>query len=137
MTGRKPKAESPTSSYGFTLIEVLVAIMIFAIAVAAILPLFAVGTAAHRRGIDQTETALLADRVFAKLQAGLHSKKPKNIKDGVMGDGMYRYDAEFFPFDKNDPMCSAFIVKVRVKWKLGGVEQVEEFETVLLRRIRR
>ena len=39
---------------GFTLLEVLIAMVVLVLAIASILPLFAVGTASHKRAMDQT-----------------------------------------------------------------------------------
>ena len=124
---------------GFTLLEVLIAIMVFVLAVSSILPLFAVGTAAHRRGIDQTEASLLAARISAEIQQDLYDLNPKDIVDANFQDRgkTYLYDAQFLPFDRNDPFRSAFIVKVQVKWKVGGQDHKESFDTVLLRKILR
>ncbi len=124
---------------GFTLLEVLISIVVFVMAVGAILPLFAVGTMSHRRAMDQTEAALLAARVFARIQQDLTAFQPRDISDAKFEDGgaTYTYDARFVPFDRGDARRWAFIVKVRIKWQEGGEERVEKFQTVMLRKIRR
>lgn len=124
---------------GFSLLEVMIAVLVFVMAVASILPLFAVGTTAHRRAIDQTEAALLAARIAARLQENFTEVNPKNLVNATVEEGgtFYTYDAEFFPFEKLDPARSAFLARVRVKWTVAGTEHAETFETVLLRKIRR
>ena len=42
---------------GFTLLEILISIMILAVGIVAVLPLFAVGTQSHKRAIDQTHAS--------------------------------------------------------------------------------
>ena len=121
---------------GFTLLEVLIAIAVFVVSVSSILALFSVGTAAHRRGIDQSEAALLAARVAARVQEDLVDPDPADIRDARAeeGGGFYRYDVEFAPLDRADRFRSAFVVRVRVKWGAAGEEQSEVFESVLLRK---
>jgi prepilin-type N-terminal cleavage/methylation domain-containing protein len=124
---------------GFTLLEVLIAMCVLLIAIAAILPLFAVGTASHKRGCDQTIVSLVAPQVSAKLQENLTDTNPHDLKDvQLYYQGLaYRYDAQFTPFDSADPAHTAFIVRVTIRWKEGGRERSDQFDTVLLRRMRR
>ncbi|MBI2931246.1 MAG: prepilin-type N-terminal cleavage/methylation domain-containing protein [Planctomycetes bacterium] len=124
---------------GFTLLEVLIAMCVLVLATAAILPLFAVGTASHKRGMDQTIAALVAQKAFAEIQMGLTSQKPRDIAGArVFHEGQeFRYDATFSRLDAADRTDAAFIVRVAVKWADGGHERTEDFDTILLRRIAR
>jgi prepilin-type N-terminal cleavage/methylation domain-containing protein len=127
---------------GFTLLEVLVAIMIFVLAIAAILPLFAVGSTSHKRGVDQSRVAWIAPRIAAKLQENLYDHNPKDVKDGVWKEGSmsYLYDAVFTPvrLGSKDPLINtAFLLKVEVRWQDSPETRTEVFETVVLRKLYR
>ncbi len=124
---------------GFTLLEVLISLAILVLAVATILPLFAVGTASHKRGIDQTNVSLIAPHILAKIQDKLYDPNPQPISNQTFEQlgRAYKYDATFAPLDSGDPYKSAFIVKVTVRWMEMGKEKSEKFETILLRRLMR
>ncbi len=124
---------------GFTLLEVIIAMVVLLLAVSTILPLFAVGSASHKRGMDQSMVSFIAPHISAKLQEGLTSDKPGDIKDAQIAyqGRSFRYDASFAPLDAADPAKTAFIVRVRIKWSDAARERTEEFDTILLRRVRR
>src|SRR5262249_19769867 len=68
---------------GLTLLEVLISIVVLVLAVSTILPLFAVGSASHKRGIDQAQMAWLAPRVAARIQDRFFDTNPQPIKGFV------------------------------------------------------
>ena len=126
--------------HGFTLLEVLISIMILALGIIAVMPLFAVGTRSHKRAIDQTHTSLIAPRIAARIQENLTRNNPEDIKDGrfVEYGTSYRYDATYTPIDTSGPLSDvAFLLEVKVKWNVSGEEHLENFETVVLRKIPR
>jgi prepilin-type N-terminal cleavage/methylation domain-containing protein len=126
--------------HGFTLLEVLISIMILAMGIVAVLPLFAVGTQSHKRALDQTHTSLIAPRIAARIQENLTQNNPADIKDGLFVEygRVYRYDAVFTPMSTGDPLSeAAFLLQVNVKWDVSGEEHLENFETVVLRKIPR
>lgn len=137
--GHRESARRSVGPRGFTLLEVLIAMCVLLISIAAILPLFAVGTASHKRGMDQTIVSLLAPHITAKIQENLTAPDPKDLKDAELEyHGLsYRYDAQFSPFDGSDPARTAFIVRVTIRWKEGGQDRAEAFDTILLRRMKR
>jgi prepilin-type N-terminal cleavage/methylation domain-containing protein len=53
---------------GFTLIEILLAIGILAVGITSVLVLFTMGARSHRRAIDHTRAALLAEAIVNDLQ---------------------------------------------------------------------
>lgn len=124
---------------GFTLLEVLVAMCILVLAIATILPLFAVGTASHKRGMDQTMVSMIAPHISARLQEDLTSDRPRDVKDAqvVYQGRTFQYDAAFTPLDASDPTRAAFIVRVTIKWNDASKLRTEQFDTILLRRLRR
>jgi prepilin-type N-terminal cleavage/methylation domain-containing protein len=149
-----------TRRRGFTLLEVLIAIAILVLAIAAIVPLFAVGTAAHRRGMDQSQVSWIAPRIAARIQERLTDLNPekeirgyvKEREDGsllidtsgtrVADDpgATYRYRATLEAMqtgDKQSPMPScAFLLKVEILFR-DREEVAESYETVVLRKLLR
>ena len=154
------KTHSVPRAGGFTLLEVLIAIMILVLAVAAILPLFALGTMAHKRGMDQAHLAWLAPRIAARIQQRNYDRNPddirgfvKEVEDGFvlieetkkkknLADGAtYRFSATFKPLKSGNAggpaSNSAFHLTVTVSYLEEGDEQGEIFKTVVLRKLRR
>lgn len=151
----------PLRSRGLTLLEVLIAIVVLVLAVSTILPLFAVGSASHKRGMDQAQMAWLAPRVAARLQDRLFDPNPAPIKgfvrameDGSLliddGDGgklvddggaAYRFDATFTPVAsgaQRDPMPNTcFLLHVEISTREGGEARIETYDTVVLRKLQR
>ncbi len=127
---------------GFTLLEILISIMILAVGIVAVLPLFAVGTQSHKRAIDQTHASLIAPRIAARIQENLLWNNPSDIRDGLFVEygTSYRYDATFTPLGMgtDDPLAAAaFLLQVTVKWAVSGEDHLENFETIVLRKIPR
>jgi prepilin-type N-terminal cleavage/methylation domain-containing protein len=129
----------PSRERGFTLLEVIISLAILVIGLSAILPLFAVGTTSHKRGIDQTMVSFIAPHITARLQERLYEMNPPALKDQVYSDlgRVYKYDAEFKPLDLADKDRMAFIVKVTVRWNENASPQSETFSTIMLRRFAR
>ena len=126
-------------SRGFTLLEIIISMAILVLGLSAILPLFAVGTTSHKRGIDQTMVSLIAPHITARLQERLYEIKPPPLVNQEYADvgRTYKYDATFSPLDPADPAPMAFIVKVSVRWSENAAIHSESFSTILLRRMAR
>lgn len=142
-------------SSGLTLLEVLISIVVLVLAVSTILPLFAVGSASHKRGMDQAQMAWLAPRVAAKIQDRLVETAPAPIqgyvreledgslliddggKPGADGGAMYRFLATFEPISQGSsaipPMC--YHLRVELSTRIIGEPQIEIYDTVVLRRL--
>jgi hypothetical protein len=139
---------------------VLISIVILVLAVSAIIPLFAVGSASHKRGMDQAQVAWLAPRIAARLQERLYDSNPKDVQgyvreleDGsvVIDDmnakldpkegGDYMFKAQFIPVTmggQGDPLAgTAFILKVEVHYRELGANLIDAYETVVLRKLLR
>ena len=129
-------AQQKRGDAGFTLLEVIIALAILVIGLSAILPLFAVGTTSHKRGIDQTMVSFIAPHITARLQERLYEMNPPALKDQVYADlgRVYKYDASFKPLDLADKDRMAFIVQVTVRWDENASLHSETFSTILLRR---
>ncbi len=83
---------------GFSLIEVLVAMMIFTVGATSIIALFAAASASHKRSVDRTRAAMLAEEIVAQVQARYFPEtSPGQIVDSLVEtlpetiDG-YRWD---------------------------------------------
>ena len=147
-------------SKGFTLLEVLIAIVILVLAVSAIIPLFAVGSTSHKRGMDQAQVAWLAPRIAARLQERLYDANPKDIRgyvreleDGSLliddlnqkldpkESGDYVFQAKFAPLAsgaQSDPASNAaFLLRVEVHYREFGAQLIDAYETVVLRKLLR
>ncbi len=121
---------------GFTLLEVIISLAILVLGLSAILPLFAVGTASHKRGIDQTMVSLIAPHITARLQERLYELNPQPLTNQEYAEvgRVYKYDATFTPLDLSDKDRMAFIVRVTVRWSENASLHSESFSTILLRR---
>ena len=121
---------------GFTLLEIIISMAILVLGLSAILPLFAVGTASHKRGIDETMVSLIAPHITARLQERLYEVNPQPLRDQEYAEvgRVYKYDATFTPLDLSDKDRMAFIVRVTVRWSENASLHSESFSTILLRR---
>lgn len=125
---------------GFSLLEILIASLVLAIAVSGILSLFTVGTDMHRRAQDQSMVSLATKAVISELDARMFAP-PKEIKDQpVPGFDGFTYSAIFKPIGVLQPALpsetsAAYEVKVTIKWKYIGQDQKKEFTIFLLRKI--
>ena len=139
---------------GLTLLEVLISIVVLVLAVSTILPLFAVGSASHKRGIDQAQMAWLAPRVAARIQDRLSDPNPAPIKgfvreleDGSLliddgagkytddGGAAYRFEATFTAITAgSQAMPPCFLLKVQLSTREAGEARIETYETVVLQK---
>ena len=127
---------------GFTLLEVMISIAILVLAIATIIPLFAVGSTSHKNAMDQSHVSWIAPRIAARLQADLYSGSPKDVEGGTWReyDGYFEYDATFEPLNSGAADGTngvAFLLKIVVRWNEGGNPHTEEYQTVVLRKTRR
>ena len=143
---------------GMTLIEVLVAILIFSVGATSLIALFAAASATHKRGVDRTHAALIAEEIFSEVQAryigqadlesliaDLEDDVPERI-DGYAwslilhrpGDGSgkgskrsSRYKEDRGPWSRDE-----LVVRIDVKWGRGsaGAAAGDVYTTILLPR---
>jgi prepilin-type N-terminal cleavage/methylation domain-containing protein len=145
---------------GFTLLEVMIAILIFVLAVAAIVPLFAVAVTSHKRGMDQAQVAWLAPRIAAHIQERLTEQNPpdlegyvKEMEDGSLlitdvssrlkadGKGDYVFKARLDPIaapGNSGPVANAcFTLTIDVYFREEGAQLIESYQTIVLRKLAR
>lgn len=116
---------------GFTLLEIMVALAIFAVAVTSVMTLLLVATSSHKRAADNTRAAMLAESVVADLAGEVRLGNPLRARKDVQvpeQPGM-RYDVAIVPVDD-----FAASVVVTVRWRREGRQREARFETVLLGR---
>ena len=127
---------------GFSLLEVLIAMLILSVGAASILSLFAAAAATHRKSVDRTRAALVAERVLGELK-GLYTpgREPDEILaelgkrlPGPIGD--YAYEAMLFHPEGDRWAESELFARVLVRWRESGSERAEAFHSILLPRYR-
>ncbi|HUT35385.1 MAG TPA: prepilin-type N-terminal cleavage/methylation domain-containing protein [Planctomycetota bacterium] len=122
---------------GFTIIEVLLAIGILAVSITAVLFLFAMGMRSHRRALDRTRAAMLAETVVSQVQADFRPAYPATaIANATHPDFPgFTYDVTFTPLYGG---TSFYRASVLVRWGDPNAppepKNSETYETVLQRK---
>jgi len=131
---------SSSRSRGFSLIEVLVAMLILSIGAASVLALFVTGASTLRRAVDRTQAALLAERVFCEMRflydpgdepegvvAKLAERLPRQVGD-------YTFDVLAARPSPTEGSGEELFVRVAVRWLESGKDRTEAFHTIILPR---
>ncbi len=130
------KGEStPRSSgrSGFSLLEILVALMILAVGLTSVFLMFAQGVNTQAKSVNRMEAARLAQSVFAEIQQKLEDTG--NLPDVIENkthesfDDRYKYDVRFSPLQGSEDAVAVMII---VHWEHRG-ERVEETFTSIVR----
>lgn len=125
---------------GFSLLEVLIAILVLTLGATGVLALFAEAASTHRRSIDRTEAALLAERVVAHARVLYsHGLALEDLRTSVLDaapveGGGYAYDLALVRPEGDAWRSGETLVEVRVRWKEGGFDRAESFQTLILPR---
>jgi general secretion pathway protein I len=122
-----------TGAAGFTLVEVLIAFVILALALAALLPSFASGL----RGLEATDehvaAALFAESKLAAV--GREAPLEQGTTSGELPSGL-RWRLDVRALDELDPEQTlpvrAYQVVLSVSWVARGSERLVTFETLRL-----
>ena len=114
------RARAPASERGFTLIEILVAFVIVALALGALLQIFATGLRSSSAAENYTIAALLAESKLAGI--GVEEPLEEGDQSGEFDNG-FRWATNVRPYDDGGPTLApgaiqAFEVSVTVRW--GG-----------------
>jgi prepilin-type N-terminal cleavage/methylation domain-containing protein len=154
----EPRFRRSPRSDGFSLLEVLIAMMILSIGAASVLALFAGAANTHRRALDRTESALVAEQILAEVAAryvdGLTADEVRARVErevpAIFGDATWRVEL-FHPADVRMPREEVadaepairpdaewepeeLFARVVVRWKRGGTSREDSFYTLLLPR---
>ncbi|MBI3096707.1 MAG: prepilin-type N-terminal cleavage/methylation domain-containing protein [Planctomycetes bacterium] len=127
----------PRNPGGFTLLEILIALMILSVGLTSVILLFSVGTSSHKRGIDATASSFLAQAVFSEWKERLANGAPVDLPHDLKAQSMegfpqpYSYDLHL---EAIDPEGVEIFCRIVVRWKKAGEEETEQFTSVLLRR---
>jgi general secretion pathway protein I len=127
-----PSVDPRTHDQGFTLLEVLVALVVLATTVVAVLQLFGGGLRLARAAGDHADAALLASTKLADLEPG---PLTEGVTEGI--DGPYRWtrrvtlESALLPLEPNTPDAIRIrLARVNVEVRWG---QSRRFELVTLR----
>ncbi len=127
---------------GFSLIEVLIAMVILGLGAGSLIALFAAGSSTHKRSVDRTRSALVAERVLS--EAGLvytQGVSPRDVVEKLRLrlpeeiDG-YRHKVVAFHPEGDEWSDQELYVQVEIRWKRSGRARAETFATILLPRAR-
>ena len=118
---------------GFTMIELLVAIAILAMASGGVLAVFAAATRSHARAIDGTEAAIIATGLVAEARTEFRERggPPERQDVKIPGKPRYSYDRECFPLDDSG---DEVLLRIRVHWSRRGNETHLDFDTIIFRK---
>lgn len=129
-------------SAGFSLLEILIAMAVLSLGAASILALFAAAASTHRRAVDRTHAALMAERVFSEARmlytpGKLVEDLERELAVSFPPDaGAYTYEALFFHPTEPGWTEDELVLGVTVRWRQSGAARAERFQTVLLPRVR-
>jgi len=135
---------------GFSLLEILIALVILAIGMIGVIALFVSGASLHRRGVDQSSAALLAETILEGTQSyALEGKTAAEISTLQAGRHVFRPSAQY-PGYEYKIICTELsdreyklILEIRLRPEnihpspASDTEMEPEnvrFETILLRR---
>ncbi len=144
-------------SGGFSLIEVLVAMFVLSIGAASVLSFFAAAASTHKRSVDRTHAALVAERVFSEVQGryvvGKNADELTEELEKELPESWGAYRAEvycFHPADgrvrrkpgEDNPAGGAAVewqeeelfVRVIIRWRQKANSRAETFHTLMLPR---
>ncbi len=122
---------------GFTLVEVVIALVILSVGLLATLAMFPVGIKAGRRSTASTEVAIAAGRLLEQVQVagydGMTADPPRVELSGQ--EGRYRYDIAITEPSLEGVDSSAAVRRVDLtfSWEEQGAAQQETFVTYVAR----
>ena len=124
------------SSSGFTLLEVMLAFVIFALSFATVLEIMAGSMRSVRRASDDTQVALFAQSIME--QVGIEIPLEEG---GFSGVGMDRFEwqLDIYPYDSGDDYTQElaelsgvelYQVALDIDWETGRRERTTHFSTI-------
>ena len=121
---------------GFTLLEVLVAIMILAVSLGAILQQFALATRAGSASSDTTRATILAREKIEDLK--LRRDLSETVEQGSFDDGFeWETRVEFYGYEEfedreifEDMEYETYLLSATVSWRIGSRSKQVALETL-------
>ena len=110
---------SPAAESGLTLLEVLVAFVILAVAITSVMQIFSTGLEGTRRAEAANLAALMAESKLAAVGVEIPLRAGKH--DGAEADG-FAWQIEIEPYregggvGETEPALDALQVRVQVRW---------------------
>ncbi len=126
--------EVATREAGFTLIEVLIALLVLVSGMVSVIALFTHSVGVHRGAVDDARSALVAEEVFDRMRVEWDGSG----NSGSVTTLDYSDDA-FRPFEVTTSVApidgseDALAATVKLTWARGAKEQEETFVSILLR----
>lgn len=124
---------------GFSLLEVIVALGILSVGIAAAVSLFTAGTAAHSRAVDRLKSIEISESIFAAVEGALRDGADlDDIRSGdVITEILSRWpgvtvDLSFSTVPKPE-FVDAVVVRMRIKRTSRGQQVEESFEQIIAR----
>lgn len=122
----------PSLEKGFTLIEILVALLILSIGLTSVFLLFTQALSVQEQSIGQTDAVHYAHSLFAETQSRLNQGAISIPSDGLESRGelnsRYRYQLHMTPVPEHRHL---YRTEVTVFWNTQGNDQKQTFKTVL------
>ena len=119
---------------GFTLMEVLIAMLVLVTGMVSILALFTHAVTIHRQAVDDSRAAMVAEAVFDRVRMTWDETGDPGAVQALVFD-----DPGFAPFQVETSAVAyggasdSLAVSVTLTWRLGSKEQLAEFHSVVLR----
>lgn len=111
---------------GFTLMEILMAMMVFILGSVSILALFVSSISNHKDALDNESVALLVESIISDLTLikgkplhSINNQQKKNFPD-------FMYDVHFRSLG-----YESVFVEIKIKYKRNGKQREQKFTTVL------
>ena len=125
---------------GFTLIELMVALGVLALGIGGVLAMFMGAAATHRRALDETTAAIIAEGTIAEARAEFNRSRfseplPKSGLQQAPGFPMCSYEVRSVILER-DPATGRAVqvyVEVVVGWQRKGKQRQEIYRTILFR----
>ncbi len=129
-------AGRPARSEGFTLVEVLAAILVLSIGVTSLLAVMGTGLTTHRESDLRVQAsdavrlveADLLSRLFAGEQTGADPRDLENVP--LTGRPGMRYSVKF---RKNPALTDEFLAEIEITWMEAGETRGESFARLIHR----
>ncbi|MFQ5653649.1 MAG: prepilin-type N-terminal cleavage/methylation domain-containing protein [Planctomycetota bacterium] len=124
---------------GFSLLEVIVALAILTLGVTSAMALFTAATAAHKRAIDRTHAASIAEQAFADIESALlRGASPEEISQNPPFATIRRnwpgYEVQARVFDVAGATAGdEILVEIRVHWRYRGQDRQQTFQQIIAR----
>lgn len=124
---------------GFTLVEVMVALGVLAVGIGGVLAMFAAAASTHRRALNETITAIIADSVLAEQRARFNrnrwSEPMPLAKEPAAGYDLYSYSVHPTTLAR-EPETGRTVhlyLEIEVHYQRRGRGRSKVFRTVLFR----